>query len=504
MSTEQKTEVNILEVCEATLASAQAELKLIEGKLELSKAALGDFDKAHIKSVKELERSKRIVEDAICAVTNQGEPAPEGLKSKVSNIEAQIVQAKTDHENSSQRLEFVRAMELAEKEHVSAIAGVTSWTAKTEVALYLATKFKDGGYSYGALTAPSFKTLDEARSKYLSEIPIVLSVNSDGRVGAVSFWEWSEAASCRYVSLGESGSDYFVQEIPTQMRWIKNVKKYASMRSEGDGDVVQSEGVFLVRVDPAFPKPDAHVEGEAEQELQPMVACWDNRLLMQQPSLFKSGYFYVEATNEFYAAWPEDFPDVEVKYHTRPSYHGPDTREVAGLGKRGVYNASVLFTDLQTVLYDAEHELPNALQQRYVQAIMKFASSSTEFEPRKKQLTLDLIEKEIGMYWKAFISSPWSQAIESPTVIMLKHLCERGIESPHIWTREHKGHYGFRVRTRDHSWIVGQIYCPPSSLSRETVIAHEEVIYSPGSSYASLVLVGDAIIYAEGFERDFR
>jgi hypothetical protein len=504
MSTEQKSEVNILEVCEAALISAEAALKLTEGKLTSSKASLDDFEKSYNKSVKELERSKRDVEDAISAVTNQGEPAPEGLKSKVLNIEAQILQAKKDHENSSQRLEIARAREQAEKDHESATASVAGWAAKIEVAKYLANKFEDGGHPYGASVAPCFKTLDEARSKYLAEIPVVLNVNADGRVGSVSFWEWSEAASCRNVSLGESGSSYFVQEIPNSLRWIKYVKKYAAMRSEDDGDVVQSDGVYLVRVDPAFPKPDAHVEGEADQELQPMVACWDDRLLMHQPSLYKRGYFYVEATGEFYAAWPKDFPDVEVKYHTRASYHGAGIREVSGLGKRGVYDASVLFTDLQTVLWDEEHGLPDALLQRYVQAIKKFASSSTEFEPRKKQLTLDLIEKEIGMYWKAFISSPWSQAIESPTVIMLKHLCERGIESPHIWTREHKGHYGFRVRTRDHSWIVGQIYCPPSSLSRETVIAHEEVIYTPGSSYASLVLVGDAIIYAEGFERDFR
>jgi len=504
MSTEQKTEVNILEVCEAELASAQAELKLIEERLEVAKADSTAHEKAHNKSVKELERAKRDVEDAISAVTNQGEPAPEGLKSKVLNIEAQIVQAKAEYEKSAQRLEIIRAIEQAEKEHQAGSASVASWTSKTQVAQYLSTKFKDGGHSYGALVAPSFKTLDEARSKYLSEIPIVLCVNADGLISAVSFWDWSEAASCRFVSLGESGSNCFVQVIPRSMRWIKHVKKYASMRSEDDGDLVQSDGVYLVRVDPEFPKPGSHVEGEPHQEFQPMVASWDDDLLTHRPSLFTHGYFYVEATKEFYAAWPKDFPDVEVKYRTRPNYRGPDTKEVAGIGNQSVYDASGLFRDLEAVLYDSEHDLPDALKQRYVQGLMKFASSSTIFEPRKKALTLDLIEKEIGMYWKAFVSSPWSQAIDSPTVIMLKHLCERGIESPHIWTRDHKGHYGFRVRTRDHSWIIGQIYCPPSSLSRDTVIAHEEVIYTPGTSYASIVLVGDAIIYVEGFERDFR
>ena len=158
MSTEQKTEVNILEVCEAALASGQAELKLIEERLEAAKVTSSEHEKAHIKSVKELERAKRDMEDAISAVTNQGEPAPAGLKSKVLNIESQIVQAKADHEKSGQRLEIIRAIEQAEKEHQAASASLASWTTKAEVAKYLATKSNDGGREFGALVAPSFKT----------------------------------------------------------------------------------------------------------------------------------------------------------------------------------------------------------------------------------------------------------------------------------------------------------------------------------------------------------
>jgi hypothetical protein len=300
------------------------------------------------------------------------------------------------------------------------------------------------------------------------------------------------------------------------MRWIKEVKKYASMRCEGDGDLVQSEGVYLVRVDPEYAIKETdgasaaksitegEVEADEEADKQPLIADWDDRLLMHQPSLYKRANFYVEETREFYAVWPKDFPDVEVKYTLRVNYGAPETKVVSGLGKAGTYDASSLFLDFKKSLFKAEQEWPDILKQRALQGILKFASPTPVFEPRLKRLTLDSIEKEIGMYWRAFISSPWSEAIGSPPLIMLKHLCERGIETPDVWTLDHKGHYGFRLRTRDHSWIEGQIYCPPSALSRETSIEHEEVIYTPGSSYETRVLVGDAIIYIEGFVRDSR
>ena len=119
---------------------------------------------------------------------------------------------------------------------------------------------------------------------------------------------------------------------------------------------------------------------------------------------------------------------------------------------------------------------------------------------------MDLIDKEVGMYWKAFISSPWSSEITGPAVIMLKHLCVRGIETPDIWTLEHKGHYGFHVRTRDHSWITGNIYCPPAALGRTTPI-QDEIRYLPAeNSYSTgrIVKVGEAVIYVSGFKKDER
>ncbi len=69
----------------------------------------------------------------------------------------------------------------------------------------------------------------------------------------------------------------------------------------------------------------------------------------------------------------------------------------------------------------------------------------------------------VGIYWAAFINSPWEPSIEG-TYALLKHRCARG-EIPNVYSFDIQGHFGFRMRTPDHDWIIGEIYCPPDYFS---------------------------------------
>lgn len=73
------------------------------------------------------------------------------------------------------------------------------------------------------------------------------------------------------------------------------------------------------------------------------------------------------------------------------------------------------------------------------------------------------IDELIGAYWKPFINGPWDAAITG-SYALLKHRCGRG-ETPNVFAFETHGHFGFRVRTPDHDWIIGEIYCPPEHFS---------------------------------------
>ncbi len=52
--------------------------------------------------------------------------------------------------------------------------------------------------------------------------------------------------------------------------------------------------------------------------------------------------------------------------------------------------------------------------------------------------------------------APWSDDIDGPWA-KLKHTLENG-ERPRVWRKEHVDHYGLRLRTRDHSWLVCDMF----------------------------------------------
>ena len=87
-------------------------------------------------------------------------------------------------------------------------------------------------------------------------------------------------------------------------------------------------------------------------------------------------------------------------------------------------------------------------------------TSKNVFQGGQGRLTESKINDLIGPYWKAFIQSPWEPSIEG-SYALLKHRCARG-EIPNVYSYEIHGHFGFRVRTPDHDWIIGEIYCPPN------------------------------------------
>lgn len=90
-------------------------------------------------------------------------------------------------------------------------------------------------------------------------------------------------------------------------------------------------------------------------------------------------------------------------------------------------------------------------------------TSNKVFPGGQGRLSESKINDLIGPYWRAFIDSPWEPSING-TYALLKHRCARG-EIPNVYAFDIQGHFGFRVRTPDHDWIIGEIYCPPENYS---------------------------------------
>ena len=89
-----------------------------------------------------------------------------------------------------------------------------------------------------------------------------------------------------------------------------------------------------------------------------------------------------------------------------------------------------------------------------------------KFLPGQRRLSEGQIDELIGAYWKPFINGPWEASITG-SYALLKDRCARG-EAPHVFSCDTHGHFGFRIRTPDHDWIMGEIYCPPEHFAPAT------------------------------------
>ncbi len=64
--------------------------------------------------------------------------------------------------------------------------------------------------------------------------------------------------------------------------------------------------------------------------------------------------------------------------------------------------------------------------------------------------------ERVKAHWDAFVNAPWSSAVDH-SLAKFKYLLESG-DRPRFWCEAHHNHYGFRLRTRDHTWITGYAY----------------------------------------------
>ena len=74
----------------------------------------------------------------------------------------------------------------------------------------------------------------------------------------------------------------------------------------------------------------------------------------------------------------------------------------------------------------------------------------------------DKLEDVIEPVWNAVRNAGWNETLKGP-LAKLKYLCEEKVRA-RAWFGKYEGQFGFRFRTKDHSWLVGTIFITPVSL----------------------------------------
>lgn len=109
---------------------------------------------------------------------------------------------------------------------------------------------------------------------------------------------------------------------------------------------------------------------------------------------------------------------------------------------------------------DLDHTYPgNELAEIVRVKALALTAASGPFRPTDARLTSGEVAARIKDDWGAFVSCPWAADVTG-AMALLKYHAENG-EKPRLWCEGHEGHYGFRLRTRDHTWLVGELFVTP-------------------------------------------
>ena len=532
MSDTPRKKVNIVSICEANTTAAYN--RIGEVKLALKSAEdqvsviISQHQAAHYSAASELTKISTLIQD------NEKEGIDtQKLEKKAADIRERIKRMEDEHSKSETLSAAKKAVEVAMEE--IGLAEAAHESCKTQAAL--ATNLKKSyevASSHGAIEALEFETLDEAIDEYIANIPLVVSISKAMTIDKVALWQAPYVAEPEQFELKASkGKVYRYSRIPDSLRWLNRFPntEYSSM-PVGDVSAFAAEGVpFLVGVDEA-PKKGADEDGSGEQQekwMGDMKSYFHDghahgRQLLKKPapsvyapdgitSTNRSGLCYIKSEAKFYAVWNESFPVVEmVPGKIRKKDYYDRVIEEDGMVPKGVEaDMSGLLEDFfgpmeKKLLEQAKEfsELEKAtspLVKRVAKAVKAAGVLDAPFESRNERVDGAAISKEVGAYWDAFVNAPWEGSLVKD-VAMIKHLCERKLETPHVWSYYVKGHYGLRVRTRDHDWIVAQIYCPPASFSPKDKVSSDAVVYlrNQYGRCENLIKVGPCFINVTGRE----
>jgi hypothetical protein len=493
MSETPQGKVSIHKHFEEAVAACEVRLKDVEASQEIAERALKELEKSLKASLKaanaEIEKTDNLIE----TLAGEDPSIVATLKKKSLDLRKKLELIVSDHENSEQNKKL-RDVAVASVETVEAAKSELLLKRKQHEAakqLYLAFKNSPFRKKPGVVEAIEVDTVSDAVNCYLNAVPIVveLAPKAIGTVEKVHVYFGKDGSHSSFNLSAVPGQKYLLKQIPSSLDWLRQVEGAGYQDAPNHWQDFEVDGV---RFSFASSESDKEVGVTASTRQALAAACDENWRLV----------YFVKEDGLFYTFDPKEMPSSEVVTPEREErdWNGRVTR-INAVMRDVSQDASCIFADISNHVEGFLGQLPeeflnlkntvSVLGARVRVAVDAVASTESLFLEQRKRLGGAEINNDVGAYWDAFIAAPWERCIEG-NVAMLKHLCERKVETPHVWSNDTKGHYGLRVRTRDHTWIVAELFCPPASLAPVDPVAPESVAYLACESnlYHQIVKVG--------------
>ena len=492
MTTAPRKIVNIVAECESWLAAATAEHTEAVKQVEHQEAALTDAIGSNKERIKETEdKLASILKTIKAVITQEGDAS--SLEKRKGEIEAQLALAQSDADFSKKVTAIeVNIADLSNKAEAAALI-VGEKTKQLDTAKHLAASFDMDDF-YGAKEAPEYETLAEAARDYAMNAQFDVGMTGT-QIDKVVIWQVPEADNPIVADVtAQPGLKYLIKALPERLSWLGNFPGYSAMPKSTTTDFKSGDARFVSIKSTSKDNESAAtpIKGEEAESNRP---AWlgdfsypsKDSLYFAREAAGRSGLCYVRENSKFYALRPEKFLCATKKTKREFKQVGYEHRNVdVDYVESAEFDASSLISDLFVHAYplikEASKEMgslqsaQSALALKIRDAICAVADTSNLFVERNQRLDAGEINAEVGAYWDAFVNAPWEFFVQG-NCALLKHLCERKLEIPHVYSYPVKGHYGMRVRTRDHGWIYAQLFCPPDSLSPKSPVSPSEVAY---------------------------
>ncbi|AKC83116.1 hypothetical protein IMCC26134_10590 [Verrucomicrobia bacterium IMCC26134] len=267
----------------------------------------------------------------------------------------------------------------------------------------------------------------------------------DQRATACSFW---------WLGKGRSGAPNPLFELPL-----------ASKESRGRATLIPDAVSWI---------PDQWLPAKGSRREEMQRWDYDKKPLKPADDLEPKPIYYVIPEDEF-SSLSEKVTWRETERQAKPRQQGYQWQQtewqdvVVTKDSEICEDTTPLIDVLLSEVEDVEINLSGKNEIPYFDEIAKLVIDATHVigespyaEYRDAQTTLE-IEKILGPFLGKFIDAPWT-AETTGILANFKYYCEQR-ERPRFHNLSIDGLYGFRLRTRDHSWITGRIYIVPKTMT---------------------------------------
>ncbi len=427
----------ILNKAEEVRLDAQEALQTLKSEYESARAENSKQYDMLSGRIPELRATLRPLEDCIQMKTRAGLDHSDD-KTKLAHTHRQI--SEMEAEMKTRGLKFREMEEQHEKSSIVAMdtlrkAEVAAQAARTKVEkASRAHEAHQANPLYGIGPIPSYRSFKDVLRAHF-KIGFSLSYNGEA---ATAHLDLGQPLKLRLKNGGVKGG------LPDSLSWLGRFEEYRTLANYPHlAHISGSKLVPQKEFEQQFPE-DPHKRRHMTQEINLRCYIEDSGAVLA--SRHKLSAATLENNNESRPI-TVDFSDMFSSFEDMLKVH---IQELAALER----------IDLQS---DEELPVIAALITEAWKESDAAISTDPKFKHNQARLSETAIAKLIGAYWNAFISSPWEPSIKG-SYSLLKHRCMRG-ETPNVFSYETPGHFGFRVRTPDHDWIDGEIFCPTENFS---------------------------------------